>query len=233
MNFNSISNFFTALLKATTSPTKSKISFSQYAEDLLIQIALKETNPNTKFYVDIGCHHPKRGSNSYYFYKKGWRGILVDLEDVKVLACKIARPRDQVIKAAISNKKEIVSIFSPIKYSTNSTIRLDTIEDSNQYQHIGLIETTTLNEVLENQQAPRNFGFLSIDVEGSDLQVLQSIDLNKYTPSVLCIENWQSKIGINAILESETHRYLEKSGYRLSGWSGLSTVYLRKLSIKP
>lgn len=233
MPLKSLNNLFTALLKAITSPTKSKISFSQYAEDLLIQIALKETSSNSKFYVDVGCHHPRRGSNSYYFYKKGWRGILVDLEDVKVLACKIARPKDQVIKAAISNKNEIVSIFSPIKYSTNSTIRLDTIENSSQYQNIGLIETTTLNEVLENQQAPKNFGFLSIDVEGSDLQVLQSIDLQNYTPSVICIENWESKIGINAILKSEIHRYLEKSGYRLSGWSGLSTVYLRKLSIKP
>lgn len=232
MTLNSINNLITALLKAITSPTKSKRSFSQYAEDLLIQIALNETNSNSKFYVDVGCHHPRRGSNTYYFYKKGWRGILIDLEEVKVLACKIARPRDKVVKAAVSNKKEMVSIFTPLKFSTNSTIRLDTIRDPSQYQKIGVIETSSLNQILEEQNAPNNFDFLSIDVEGSDLQVLKSIDLKIYTPSVICIENWESTNGINAILVSETHQYLEKSGYCLSGWSGLSTIYLRKLSIK-
>lgn len=227
MNLNSISNFFTAFLKATTSPTKSKRSFSQYAEDLLIQIALKETNSNSKFYVDVGCHHPRRGSNTYHFYKNGWRGILIDLEEVKVLACKIARPRDKVIKAAVSDKKETVSIFTPLKFSTNTTIKLDSIKDTSEYQKIEEIETCSLNEILEKQKAPKNFGFLSVDVEGSDLQVLKSIDLNKYIPSVICVENWASIEGINAILGSEIHEYLEKSNYRLSGWSGLSTVYLK------
>jgi FkbM family methyltransferase len=223
-----IDNLFTALFKAFTSPTKLKKSFSQYAEDLIIQNILKDVNSHSKFYVDIGCHHPRRGSNTYFFYKKGWRGILVDLEDVKVLACKIARPRDRVIKAAVSNKREKVPVFTPVKYSTNSTIRLDAIEDSSKFQKIGFIETITLNELLDEHKAPRNFGFLSIDVEGSDLQALQGIDLNKYNPYVICIENWHSRNGIDAILTSDIHRHLEQSGYDLVGWSGLSTVYSKK-----
>lgn len=152
---------------------------------------------------------------------------MIDLEGVKVLACKIARPRDKVIKAAVSDKKETVSIFTPLKFSTNTTIKLDSIKDSSQYQKIEEIETFSLNEILEEQKAPKNFGFLSVDVEGSDLQVLKSIDLNKYIPSVICVENWASVEGINGILGSEIHQYLEKSNYRLSGWSGLSTVYLK------
>ena len=30
------------------------------------------------FYVDIGAHHPKRFSNTYFFYKRGWSGITVE-----------------------------------------------------------------------------------------------------------------------------------------------------------
>lgn len=221
-------NLLTALRKAYLSPTKPKKSFSQFAEDLIILNAIKESKISSQFYVDIGCHHPKRGSNTFLFYKKGWRGILVDLEDVKVLACKIARPRDQVIKAAVSDKKETVSIFTPRKYSTNSTIRLDTIEDTREYENIGTIETSTLDEILEKGNAPHEFGFLNIDVEGADFQVLKSIDLNKYTPFVICIENWESRNGINSILQSDIHQFLEKFGYELTGWSGLSTIYLKK-----
>lgn len=224
--------FLTALRKAFLSPSKPKRSYSQFAEDLVILSVLKESKSNSKFYVDIGCHHPKRGSNTYFFYKKGWNGLLVDLEDVKVLACKIARPRDQVIKAAVSDKKEKVTIFSPRQYSTNSTIRLDSIENSENYKDIGTIETSTLNELLEKCDAPRDFSFLNIDVEGADLQVLKSIDLNFYEPAVICIENWLSRNGIDAILSSEIHQYLINSKYQLQAWSGLSTIYLRKSAQK-
>ena len=51
-------------------------TFSQEGEDLLINRILN--NKSEGFFIDIGAHHPIRFSNTYFFYRKGWRGINVD-----------------------------------------------------------------------------------------------------------------------------------------------------------
>jgi len=48
-------------------------SYSQKGEDIILRRILGEKEVG--FYIDIGAHHPKRFSNTYLFYKKGWRGI--------------------------------------------------------------------------------------------------------------------------------------------------------------
>ena len=76
--------------KAFLSPTKSLVSYSQYAEDIIIYNLLKSLKKTKNgIFVDVGSHHPKRGSNTYFFYKRGWRGLLIDLEKDKVLAAKL------------------------------------------------------------------------------------------------------------------------------------------------
>ena len=52
------------------------ICYSQNGEDLILNRFLE--NKKNGFYIDIGAHHPIRFSNTYLFYKKGWRGINID-----------------------------------------------------------------------------------------------------------------------------------------------------------
>ena len=47
------------------------------------------------FYVDIGCHHPKRFSNTYLLYKKGWNGINIDANKLTISLFNIFRARDK------------------------------------------------------------------------------------------------------------------------------------------
>ena len=56
------------------------------------------------FYVDVGAHHPKRFSNTYTFYKKGWRGVNIDAMPGSMEKFKKIRPRDINLEFAISNK---------------------------------------------------------------------------------------------------------------------------------
>lgn len=220
----SFKKFFRAFYKAYISPVKLKYSHSQFAEDLIVRLSLQSGNFE-KFYVDVGCHNPKRGSNTFLLYKNGWRGILIDLEDVKVLACKLARPRDIVVKAAVSNVEEFVDIYTPSPFSTNTTIDVDALTDSSGYALIDTIKTRTLNSILDEHNCPAEFGLLSIDVEGVDFKVLLSLDFDKYKPEVICIETWESHQGIDAILRGAIHTLLLKNGYGLKAWAGLSTIY--------
>ena len=54
--------------------------YSQFGEDKI----LNELIPNkftNGFYVDVGCFHPKKYSNTYILFRRGWRGINIDMED--------------------------------------------------------------------------------------------------------------------------------------------------------
>ncbi|MCP9441243.1 MAG: FkbM family methyltransferase [Nitrospira sp.] len=215
-----------AAYRAFLSPAKPQASYSQYGEDLLIKLALPE--PKAKgFYVDVGCHHPRRGSNTYGLYRKGWRGLLIDVEEVKVLACRLRRRRDKAVVAAVSDQEQEVSIYSPGEFSTNTTITLSSVSSPHGYRPIGRLHTTTLTNLLDKYQAPRDFALLSVDVEGADHEVIKGLDFDRYTPRVICVENWESARGIEAVLASATHRLLVDKRYRLTGWAGLSTIYKR------
>ncbi len=210
------------IYKAFISPSKPKRSYSQYSEDLIIQSYFPRGKRNGH-YVDVGCHHPRRGSNSYGLYKKGWSGILIDLEECKVKANQMARRRDQVVLAAVSDKEEWLDIYSDKKYSTNTTIKRQ--DDQNEKSFIGRIKTQTLTKILEENHFPTHFELLSIDVEGVDFEVLKGLDLKIYQPQIICIENWKALSGVDAILGSETHQYLIKQNYQLIALTGLSTIY--------
>ena len=104
MGFRWIIQFASTLRRAFLSPTKAKRSYSQCAEDLIVKMFLQiDGSLKPGFYVDVGCHHPRRGSNTYGFYKSGWRGVLIDMEADKVRVAKLARRRDMVVQAAVSD----------------------------------------------------------------------------------------------------------------------------------
>src|SRR5437868_6288327 len=82
------------------------MSYSQDGEDLVLSRFLSSENKG--FYVDVGAHHPTRFSNTYFFYKKGWRGINIDAMPGSMIAFDKMRPRDTNVEAAISdNDSEI------------------------------------------------------------------------------------------------------------------------------
>jgi FkbM family methyltransferase len=153
---------------------------------------------------------------------------LIDLEECKVKANQMARRRDQIILAAVSDKEEWLDIYSDKKYSTNTTIKRQDYQDGKSL--IGRIKTQTLTKILEENHFPTQFELLSIDVEGVDFEVLKGLDLKIYQPEIICIENWNSKNGVSAILNSEIHQYLNNQSYELVAFSGLSTIYQRSIA---
>ena len=125
----------------------NKDFYSQFGEDKI----LFEIIPKTMlkgFYVDVGCFHPKKYSNTYMLYKRGWRGVNIDMEEDKINTFKIARPSDFNYLGAISDKIENVKIFRNQKFGVSSTINNNVINENDIIDE-NQIETTTLNKVLE------------------------------------------------------------------------------------
>jgi len=70
------------------------VSFAQEGEDRVLYRMFQGRFGRPGFYVDVGAHHPTRFSNTYLFYRMGWRGINLDAMPGSMAAFARARPRD-------------------------------------------------------------------------------------------------------------------------------------------
>ena len=202
-----------------------KFHYSQFGEDIILREILKREISNG-FYVDVGCYHPKKFSNTYMLYKKGWSGINIDMEEDKISLFNMVRPRDLNVLSAISDKEEEVTLYRYSKYGLGSTI--DTKIASETTDHIydkTIVKTRTLNDVInESPYKDTQIDVLSIDVEGYDFKVLRSLDIKKYSPKVIIIEDHHKKI--EDILETDIFKFLVQNNYKLRSWSFYSLIFV-------
>jgi len=167
-------------------------NYSQYGEDIFIS-EFFETNTKG-FYVDIGSFHPLMYNNTALLYKKGWTGINIDLNQTTVDLFNIVRPKDQNICAAISTEEKKVNLFFEHNFSPLNTINneffsaLNMPESKQKKFETKLINTTSFESAIKPLVKIPRVNFLNIDVEGSDFDVMQSFNVKKYLPELICIE---------------------------------------------
>ena len=213
------------LLRQTYFKKVNKNFYSQFGEDKILNEITPKKLKNG-FYVDVGCFHPKKYSNTYMLYKKGWKGINIDMEKDKIEAFKIARPNDFNFLGAVSDKVEKVKIFRNQKYGVSSTLNENMINKDNIIDE-KFIETCTLNYILNlSPFKNKEIDLLNIDTEGNDLKVLKSLDFNIYNPKIIIIETHLKDI--DKILFSEPYKYLISKNYKLSSWNIYSLIFENK-----
>ena len=169
----------------------SNKSYSQEAEDLILKRIFERQD--SVFYCDVGAHHPFRFSNTYIFYKKGHFGINIDANPNGIALFKRWRPRDINLQYGISDKKQELTYFmfnEPAVNTFDEKLAKD-IELKGIYKKIKekSMITITLTELLDKYLPNgEHVDFLTIDTEGTDFNVLTSLDLAKYNISVILIE---------------------------------------------
>jgi FkbM family methyltransferase len=163
-------------------------------------------NFNNGYFVELGANDGISQSNSYYFEKyRGWKGILVEPVPHNYLKClKNRSKRTQVFcNACVSfNYKEK---FVEIIYSDLMSISLglesdisnaenytkegkQTLKKDEANFNFGAV-ANQLNNILLKANAPKQIDFLSLDVEGAEIEVLKGIDHNEYRFKFICIES--------------------------------------------
>ena len=165
-----------------------KKSYSMLGEDLYINNFFK--NKKNGIYLDVGAYHPLDGNNTYLLYKKNWQGINIDVNPLSIELFQRARKFDLNINSAISSKKRVTKVYFRKKINMLNTLskKFAKINFKNGFQE-KKIKSNTLNNIL-NQSKYKNkkIDFFNLDVEGHELQVLKSIDLKKYKPTLICVE---------------------------------------------
>lgn len=197
--------------------------YGQTAEDALLQTLLPEKDGS---YFDIGGGHPIKFSNTYAFYRRGWSGISVDAIKFNTIIYRLMRPRDTCIHALIGESSEMTDffVFEPYGLSTADpevAKKVLKIKDVRLLEIIQL-QTLRLSEIMPIV-TPSTASFLSIDVEGLDLQVLKTNDWTRFRPRVICVENWG---GVQNSTTGEIAAYLNSKNYRMHAFTGLSEIFI-------
>lgn len=201
-------------------------SFSQMAEDLIVAQLFEDKKRG--FYVDVGAFHPTLYSNTYVFYQKGWRGLNIDAMPRSMELFKKLRPRDINIEVAISNaqKEGQYHISNSGALNTFSKERVRAIKKMHEYLIINKIKIKTvplsfvLGKYLPKKQ---NIDFMSIDVEGLDLQVLKSNDWTRYRPKVIIVE--ALTFNLDEPKKNQVYLFLKKKRYELVAKSDKSLIF--------
>lgn len=201
-----------------------KNSYSQFGEDAILQKLIRRTSG---FYVDIGAYHPIKFSNTYSLYRMGWRGINIDALPNSMSLFKRLRPRDINVEIGIGNSEKPAHFYI-FKEPAFNTFSQDAYQ---QYVEKGIpfiksveVQTSTLASILDKYLPPQqHIDIMSIDVEGLDLQVLQSNNWDIYKPDYIAIEIHAHTI--ESIQNSEIYNYLVGLGYTLIAFTVITFIF--------
>jgi FkbM family methyltransferase len=187
-----------------------KLSYSQAGEDLILDCIFNKIAKGA--YVDVGANHPIRASNTYLFYKKGWRGINIDALPDAIKMFKKQRNKDINIEVGVSDVETTLDFYS-FKLSSYNTFNkelVDELKTVTQLLGVKKVPVKTLSSIL-NQQEIKSIDFMSVDVEGLDLNVLKSNDWEKFHPKVVLVEDFNHGI---EIIQSPIYQYMSSIGYK-------------------
>jgi FkbM family methyltransferase len=200
--------------------SKGKKYYSETGEDVLLDEVF---DSQIGTYLDIGSGHPVIGSNTYYFYKRGWTGVCVDPQPNLKIAYKLIRFKDKFLPQVVSKGKKVAYF----KFA-NSLLSTTNIKVAKYHQSRGLkytrleLECISIKNLLPPGIASTENFFVSIDVEGSELEILEGINFSKQRPRAIIIESWvrpwSSKSKINELFK--------RANYELISYTGLSALYV-------
>ena len=169
-------------------------------------------------FVEVGANDPVAGSQTWLLEQNGWQGVLVEPQAALCEKLRSARPRSRGLQVACSRAGragEADLILT--EHDGNATLKPQ--RDSHGINYVGAerVRITTLDSVLQTAGIS-HMDFLSLDVEGHEIEVMCGLNFEKYTPSLILIED-----GVRNLAK---HRFLKNHGYILVKRTTLNNWYV-------
>jgi FkbM family methyltransferase len=167
------------------------------------------------FFVEVGANHPFRGSQTWHLERQGWRGILI--EPLPENAERLREARTATVFAVACSSPENAGQMLPF-HAADALSGLDRerMAPWAQPQNVINVPVRTLDSLLEEAGAPQPLDFLSVDVEGHEVEVLRGFDFARWSPRFILLEDHVANL--------TRHRFMKAQGYRLirrtelNGW---------------
>ena len=196
---------------------KSQIGQDKYISEVIFN------NKKNGFFIELGAADGIINSNTYYFEKElGWQGLCIEPNP---------KYKQDLNKNRSSNKA-----YDPVYSSSGQNVEFAMVscgELSGIKNHLGnigkckiekiiTIKTKTLTEILDSINAPKYIDYLSLDTEGTELEILKGLDMNKYTIGYISVEhNYRPS-------RQEIAMYLKNHNYLYSRWNRFDDEYMHK-----
>lgn len=185
-------------------------------EERLVELFFDDANEGV--FVEVGANEPKTFSQTWHLEQRGWRGLLVEPIPELCERLRKERPHSTIIQAACAGPDQRgTAEFHIARHSGQSTLMRDQVNVNVEFARMETVNVTTLNDVLDEAALP-SLDFVSIDVEGAQLDVLRGFDLQSHRPRLLLMEDH--------LHDLETHRHLTGKGYQLVKRTGLNNWYV-------
>ena len=215
-------------------------SYSQTGEDRIVDFLLNYGGNAKKgiSYLDIGCNDWRNLSNSYYLYRRGIRGVLIDANPIYVEEIKIFRPEDTVLNCGIGKEHSKELEFNIVNQSDVSSFNIKTIEEAKKrspwLEIVKKIKVPvyTLDEIYEKYfvKVPT---IVSLDVEGDELGILESSNFEKYRPYIFIIETieYREKISLDN-KRNDIVEFMKKNNYEEYAFTGVNSIFIDKRAVE-
>jgi FkbM family methyltransferase len=221
------------------SDTDEHKSFAQTGEDMIVDWLLCNLSipMNEVVYLDLGANHAKKLSNTYHFYLKGAKGVLVEANPALIPELKFYRHNDVILNFCVAEHSDELMEFTAFELGVALGDGLSTTDRDRAEQCLALnsalklretisVKSITVDDLIEKYLG-RPPVILNIDLEGDELKILQSINFEKYRPAIIIVEMISYGVRpINAPKDLEIMSFMEGRGYVECAFTGINSIFI-------
>ena len=180
--------------------------YSQFGEDKWMAEHL--TLPQPGFFVDVGAEDGREGSNTLYFEQQGWTGICIEPNPEILPTLRRNRPRSIIYDYAVG-MPQLDAEFYVHPTKGWSGLMAEDLHGSKRVK----VEVRALNHILQ-EAGVFHVDLLSIDTEGTELDVLMSLHIERWRPQIVIVEHntWDGRVRTDRLLQHffSRHNYAQR-----------------------
>ncbi len=210
-------------------PEGTKLSYAQFGEDLVAASLFYSIHVTHPTYLDIGAYRPIKSNNTYLFYRRGARGVLVEPNVALTEELRRERPEDKVLVAGIGIDDTPAADYYVMNIDELNTFdkgQAEHLERAGQkILHVVKMPLVNINRVIADHFGGAAPDYLSIDIEGMDYAVLKTLDYARFRPKVICAE---TLITTTLKHNPDTVKLLNEKGYELRGMTYPNVFFMDK-----
>ena len=166
--------------------------------------------------MDVGANHPTKGNMTWFLEQQGWTGLLIEPHPEMAQLLREQRLKSKTFQVAVGSPAQVGKV--DFHFSAGSTrSSLQPSYDTRLTGQVIRVSLRTLDSILL-ESGLSGIDFLSLDVEGMELSALEGLDLERWRPKLILVEDF--------FYNHHKHNYLSHRGYKLVKRTGYNNWYV-------